>query len=269
MAWRKITVLAAGVAGAMLLASPAHAAVDPTIPLNDAHTNITAPQFGTKDCTGPFADLAPGKDGWHFVLPAVSGDDFVSVTLTFNSGGSNFDVVIDAIAPLHDFGAGWEGWIDDAGSSGSFRHAYVITDAGWTLIDGEAVVTGPGADGAPGDEFNLSHVCVGTPPTTPPGTPTTVPATTTPPTTTTTTMTTTNGGPSRTTTIGGLGNGGGGGAPAAGGAGSGSLPVTGVALGGMLLTGLALVGGGVALVVLRRRRDAAPAPVDVPPVDEP
>jgi LPXTG-motif cell wall-anchored protein len=37
--------------------------------------------------------------------------------------------------------------------------------------------------------------------------------------------------------------------------GGGSLPITGVAAGGIALAGLALVGGGVALLVLRRRRD--------------
>jgi LPXTG-motif cell wall-anchored protein len=118
----------------------------------------------------------------------------------------------------------------------------------------------------------VSHwfVCGGgaTPPTTTPPA-TTPPATTTPP--TTTTMTTTGG--SSETTGGGLGNGSGtpssGGAAGVGGGGGGSLPTTGVALGGVLLAGLALVGGGVGLVMLRRRRDAAAAPVDVPPVDEP
>ncbi|HEX5996078.1 MAG TPA: hypothetical protein VFY84_13140, partial [Jiangellales bacterium] len=65
-------------------------------------------------------------------------------------------------------GGGWSGYFSDAGPNNN-HHAWVITDAGWTLTGGEAVVDGEGQQ----DFFVLSHTCPGVPTTeTPTPTPT-------------------------------------------------------------------------------------------------
>jgi LPXTG-motif cell wall-anchored protein len=79
-------------------------------------------------------------------------------------------------------------------------------------------------------------------PTTPPGTPTTTPPATTPP-----TEGTPPGGSVSPSTGGGNGGG--------NGDNGGSLPITGVAATSIALAGIVLIGGGVALMTLRRRRD--------------
>ena len=244
MAWRKATVLAALAAAALAVATPAHAAalVTGDIPIHDDHVPTTAAGFPTKQCTGPLANLALGKDGWHFVLPSASGGSFVSVTLTFNAGSGDFPVTVDAIFPAvdSDAGLGWSGYITNAGPD--YIHLYLFTPSGWTLTAGVATVTnpGPGPDPTkPGDQgsfFNLSHTCVGDSTTPTPG----ITTTTTPPVTTTTgtsTSSTTFTSPGTTPT-------------------DPSLPTTGAALSGVILAGVGLVAGGVMLMVLRRRRDA-------------
>jgi LPXTG-motif cell wall-anchored protein len=105
--------------------------------------------------------------------------------------------------------------------------AWIRTPAGWTLTAATAEITGTAT------HFVLSHTCVpGTPRTTTPPPKTTPPADSTPP---------------RTTTPG-----------------DGDLPLTGTSLTGLLVAGMALVVGGVVLLVLRRRRDgtAGPRPDD-------
>lgn len=102
-------------------------------------------------------------------------------------------------------------------------HAYVFTPAGWTLTGGTATVSGTPAQGA---DFVLSHTCPGGGGSSP--------------------------GPSPTPSDGDgsspPGNGGGGG-------GGGGLPVTGTAVGAILVAGIGLLGAGVVLLVVRRRRD--------------
>jgi LPXTG-motif cell wall-anchored protein len=99
--------------------------------------------------------------------------------------------------------------------------AYIISPAGWTLIDAEAEVENPDE----GAFFNLTHTCPGKPgdsPTTP-GEQATTPG----------------GSPSapgdQTTTAGGL-------------------PTTGASIAIVFALGLALAAGGVLIMILRRTR---------------
>jgi LPXTG-motif cell wall-anchored protein len=240
--WLSRLAVAAAAAGAVTLMTATSAwAVDPvTINLHPDHDNVTAKGFDGDTCDGPFADLPDGFDGWHFVLPSASGDSFVQLNLVFTKSDGSESVTItstdsnnpseDATVPLGE----WFGYFDNAGAAE--KHAYVFTEAGWTLTSGTAQVVGAAADES--DVFNLSHTCAGdgTPPTEPPPTtapPTEPPSTTEPP---------GNGGsspPPTTTTPGG------------------GLPVTGTAIGGIVIAGIGLVAAGIALLAIRRRRDIA------------
>jgi len=237
--WLSRLAVAAATAGAvtMMTATSAWAAV--TITLNPAHVGKT-PGF-QEDCSGPFANLPGDKDGWHFILPSASGDNFLQLDLVFTKPGGGSETVtitsnnagspsVDTTPPTGE----WSGYFDNAGAVD--KHAYLFTDEGWTLASGTAQVDGAAAQ--PSDTFNLSHTCAGDgpPPTEPPPTtapPTDPPATTEPP---------GNGGsspPPTTTTPGG------------------GLPVTGTAIGGILIAGIGLVAAGIALLAIRRRRDIA------------
>lgn len=114
-------------------------------------------------------------------------------------------------------GAYPSGIITDNGTS----KAWVIVPSGWTLVNGSATV-----DVATTQNFQVTHTCTGTatpsPSTSP--TPSKSSGTSTPPS-------------SGSSTPGG------------------NLPLTGPAIGGIVLTGIAALGGGIALLVLRRRRD--------------
>lgn len=152
------------------------------------------------------------------------------MTLQFSTPGGPVAVgpIMSSDANNPSAGTGWSGYFDNAAMAE--KHAYVVTDAGWTLLSGTAQVDPSGNDG---DNFNLSHTCPGTPPS---GTPTpspSTPATTAPPGTT----------PGRKPS-GGVSTGGG------GSQGSGGLLL---GLGALALAGTA----GLGLVVARRRRDVA------------
>jgi hypothetical protein len=119
------------------------------------------------DCPG-YVSGAP-FDYFHFVLDG-NAHDFVEVTAEFSTG--NVTLVVDPQS----------------------KHAYMRAPAGSVLLDAYADVT-PDDASIPGD-FQLSHVCLGTPgesttPTTVTTTPTTVTTTPTTVTTTPTTVTTT------------------------------------------------------------------------------
>ncbi|MFI7574745.1 LPXTG cell wall anchor domain-containing protein [Micromonospora sp. NPDC049497] len=226
----RAAVSTAAAAACLTLATPAWASS--TAPLHPDHKGSTAAGFETKDCNDEqFEKLPADHDGWHFVLPTKEGGNFEAVTLTFKStAGTTVTVKLpDASDPYTDFFVA-------NGGDGQVKHAYVFTPAGWTLVDGTATVSGTA------DRFNLSHTCAGGGT---PGTPTpTTPVPTTP------------GNPGESENPGGSGTptpgtGGGGGSEDDGG-----LPVTGVAGTSIALAGLALIGGGVALTVLRRRRDS-------------
>lgn len=228
---------ASGIA-VLALAGPA-LAVDATIPIKDDHVPTTAADFPTHECTDNQLPQKPGEDGWHFVLPSGSPEPavFVEVRLTFE----------DAT------GATQTKTIPGDGTLGppSAKHAIIYTPAGWTLVAGEADITGQ-ADGKP-SEFNLSHTCpasaspspsasptgspTGSPTATPTGSPTVTPTGSVVPT------------PSDTPTSSVT--------PSTSPTPPGQLPVTGLAIGGIVLTGLGLVGAGAAMRVLRRRDPAA------------
>jgi hypothetical protein len=231
-----VTIPAA--AAVLLLGGTAAAAV--TLPLHAAHRNTTAAGFGTHSCDQIPAGLQGGSsDGFVFVLPGNDAS-FVSLSLSFrNTGGSTVPITIPNPADAYPDG------ITTNGTS----KAWVVVPAGWTLLDGSAVVDN---NETKADDFNLTHTCVGTPSSPSPSkSPSTSPSTSASPSASASPSTSVSGTPESSTlpsvtatpspatsTPGG----------------GGSLPVTGVALSGTLLTGVALVAGGAALLAVRRRR---------------
>lgn len=132
----------AGLIGALALASPAQA-TEP-IDINPDHIGKPATYFeegcGT-DSQLP-DDLGANEDGWVFVLPG-GNDDFVSVTVTYADEDGD-EHVLDAT-------------IVSNGNSGSAKHAYIITPAGWTIVEASAVIEGDSTF------FNVTHTCPGEP----------------------------------------------------------------------------------------------------------
>lgn len=233
--WLSRLTVAAAAAGALTLgtATSAWAADTITIPINDGNVPTTAEQFESEDpqkreadCKDivdffnslPDSETASAQDieldGWHFILP--TGDsEFEAIRLTFTKpGGAVVNVTIEGSSD----DPAWLGVFKETGSE-QVKHAYLLTEAGWTLTGGEADITGTA------DQFNLSHTCAGITVDDDPSSPTPTPGTpngSTPP-----------------------GNGGGG----------GGLPVTGTAVGGIVVIGIGLLAAGVALMAVRRRRD--------------
>ncbi|SCF30015.1 LPXTG-motif cell wall anchor domain-containing protein [Micromonospora viridifaciens] len=266
----------------LALATPAWASS--TISLHSAHKGSTAAGFGEQKCSDErFADKAGNQDGWHFVLPGgKDSGSFESLSLTFKNGSTQVEVKIpDSSDAYPDF-------FYSAG--GRTIHAYLFTPAGWTLADGSAVISGKGskfnlshtcpgkaAEESPSPSPSTPGEESPTPTPSTPGEETPTPTPSTPgeetPTPTPSTpceMSPTptpgeesptpgeesptpceSGGPSETPSPSSSVGGGAGGDSDNG----GGLPVTGVAVTGIALTGLVLVGGGAALMVLRRRRD--------------
>ncbi|MFI7553639.1 LPXTG cell wall anchor domain-containing protein [Micromonospora sediminimaris] len=225
-----------GVAATALLALAAPAWASSTVPLHSAHQGSTAADFQQQCADTRFADRPADHDGWHFVLPGgPSAGGFESLTLTFNNGSGTVDVTVPDAADAYPDA------LYPAGQNESrLIHAYLFTPAGWTLVDGSATISGQG------DRFNLSHTCAGQPtPESPTPTPTTSESPTPTPTVPESPV------PSDTPSASPSNGTGGGG----GGDDDGSLPVTGAAATTMALVGVGLIGGGVALVALRRRRD--------------
>ncbi|MEV4202674.1 LPXTG cell wall anchor domain-containing protein [Micromonospora globbae] len=256
---------AAAATACLALATPAWATPS-TTPLNPAHRGSTAAGFGTQECGDErFATRADNQDGWHFVLPGgKEAGSFESLTLTFDNGTTDVEVKIpDASDPYPD------AFYSTGGKNPRVIHAYLFTPAGWTLVDGSAVISGTAA------KFNLSHTCPGTAvgespspsPSTPGGeSPTPTPSTpggesptptpSTPGGESPTPTPSTPGGESPTPADSGTPSASA--SPGTGVGGSddeGSLPLTGVAATSIALTGVVLIGGGVALMTLRRRRD--------------
>jgi hypothetical protein len=240
---RAAAVSATSAIAVLAFAGPAMA--DTTIPLHEDHKGSTAAGFPTHECEGQLPET-PGKDGWHFVLPA-SGDpdaEFVSLTLTYTDTADQTQTV--QVPP---------GGVIDG------MHAYVFTPAGWTLEDGTATITSAAGEGP--DDFVLSHTCPAgpseSPSTSPSETPSQGPS----------------DSPSETPSQGPSGSMTPSQGPSDTPPGSvapstspttppGQLPVTGLAIGGIVLTGLGLVGAGAAMRALRRRD---PAAADTPETD--
>ena len=173
---RMATVVAATASLALIGAGPALA--QDTINLQETHKGSTALGFGTQECDGPFEDLGENEDGWHFIAPG--GSSFISLSLTFTDLDDNVvNVLITSTDPANpSTGAGWSGYFTTVGQ-GVEQHAWVFTEAGWTLEDGTAQVDDKGTQ----DFFVLSHTCPGVPTTqTPTPTPTPTPTLTPTPT---------------------------------------------------------------------------------------
>jgi hypothetical protein len=155
---RWLVRLAVAVAAAVCVVAPSGTAwAAATIPVNPAHQGAAA-TFGSKECAGPVADLAPDRDGWHFVLPR-GGTDLMSLTLTFRTRAGTTTAVIGSTSPDRPSGGpGWSGFLTPAGA-GQDEHAYLVTDAGWLLRSGSARVRPDSARGM----VDLRHTCPGTP----------------------------------------------------------------------------------------------------------
>ena len=217
---------AAGLIGALAFGSAAQAEETSTAYLKDAHKNLTAVEGDWDIACGEEnqipADKPDDADGWVFILPASTGEAFVSVTATFDDGEGNLtdiDATIVATA-----------------NGTQFKHAYVETPAGWTLVDAVAEITGAGKD----TDFNVTHTCPGEDvpdeetPTTPGESETPSEDVTSP------------GGEESPTVPGEAST-----TP------TGTLPTTGAPLTIALVSAAALAAGGAVLFFLMRRRQAA------------
>jgi hypothetical protein len=228
----RLAAAAAGGTLALALAGPA-LAQDPIV-INPGNVPTTAAGFGEQDCTGPFADLPDNVDGWHFVTGAA-GINFTELALRFDTPDGEVLVSIDSTdpeSPSTNADPFWSGFIGEPHNG----HAWVMTEAGWTLIDGEATVDEAGQQ----EQFQLSHTCPGEPGNGKTPTPTPEPSEEPTP------------GPSEEPTP----------APSEEPTPAPSeepkkpgLPVTGVGIGGMLVFGGGLLAAGIAMLAVRRRRN--------------
>ena len=128
---------------------------------------VTAANFTGEhrtDC--PNWAVGDPNDSFHFVTDA--GFNFVSLTVEFSTG----TVTTTTFGP------------PDA------KHAYVEAPAGATLVNAWATLDPAPEPGSPGADFQLSHVCVGTPVTSSSPPPSSHPVTSSVPVTTPATVTT-------------------------------------------------------------------------------
>ena len=232
MGKRSLMRLAAAAAGGILalaLAGPALA--QDTVHINPGNVPTTADGFGGGDCTDQLADLPENVDGWHFVIGA-GGINFTSLTLTYDTPEGEVIVSIDSTdpeSPSTNADPFWSGFIGEPHNG----HAWVMTEAGWTLTDGEATVDVAGQQ----EQFQLSHTCAGEPSEEPTPTPSEEPTPTpseepTP-------------APSEEPTP----------APSESPDEKPGLPVTGPGLGGLLVLSGGLFAAGIAMLAVRRRRN--------------
>ena len=225
MALRRLTMLgaaaAAGAAVVLMVPSVAWANTTPSLLAGQTGKNILAsdPTFnkqGLPDCAGITHTAA--QEVWVFNWPGNDAGTLLSVTIGFDNTG---DQTPDVTKNLGD------GQL--TGDSGTLKW-FVITPAGLRLETGVSEISGTTSNGS----FVLTHTCAGTTTTTATPTPTTPPGDgSTPP--------------------------GDGSTPPGDGStppGDGNLPKTGVAIGGIVVTGIGLIAGGAVLMLARRRRDA-------------
>jgi LPXTG-motif cell wall-anchored protein len=220
----------AALIGALALASPAQAQ-GTTIPINGGNVPTTAQDFDPHSCDKVPGDKGADEDGWVFVLPASAGAEgnFISVTATFEDLEGNEQVLNTA-----EHG----GIVSGSGDN----NAFIISPAGWTLLDAEAEVNLQEGKGKEPD-FNLTRTCPGEPgeePTTPAEEPTTPGEEPTTPGQEPTSPALSPTAPGERTT------------DAAGG-----LPTTGASTGLMIALGLVLAAGGAVLIMVLRRRARA------------
>lgn len=216
-----ITSVAVGIA-ALGIATPAWANTPTTPDLHQTNVTLAGSGFdkGFGNCS-EVPDQSPTEDVWVFVWPGTANEDqLVELELKFDSDG---DGVADATLTEDD--------ATETTDSGALK-AVVTTPAGWTLLSGTSTITGDGVSPSPQGTFvfNLTHGCAGgevptTPPTSPPTSPSS-PSESTP-------------GETSSTPGGGGGN----------------LPLTGTAVGGLVVVGVGLLAAGVAMMAVRRRRE--------------
>ncbi len=151
-----IFAVVAAIALSIQTSSPKPAWADTPVTINPDHIGATADEFDEQDCSGPLGSPpGPNYDGWHFVLPSSSGDNFTSITIQFTSVTAG---PITAVFPDTDSGPGWVGYLAEAGN-GDVIHAYIFTTpTGQAIVNGSATVSPD--ESTPGT-FNLSHTCPG------------------------------------------------------------------------------------------------------------
>jgi LPXTG-motif cell wall-anchored protein len=171
-------------------------------------------------------DQGENQDVWVFVWPGNQVTALISLTLNFDTDGDGIaDTTLDETDAMETL------------DSGTFK-AWVVTDAGWTLVDGTSTVED--TDGMlPGDgDFQLTHTCAGKPGEEPSPSPSpSEPAPSETPPGETPPGETPPGEDDDDEKPG--------------------LPVTGLQTGGLVALGVALLAGGAAMLVVRRRRDLA------------
>jgi hypothetical protein len=128
---------------------------------------VTAANFSNQQTDCPNWAVGDAQDSFHFV--ADGGFTFTSLTVEFSTG----TVTTTTFGP------------PDA------SHAYVEAPAGATLVNAWATLDPVPAAGSPAADFQLSHVCVGTPVTSSSAPPSSKPVTSSAPVTTPATVTTT------------------------------------------------------------------------------
>jgi LPXTG-motif cell wall-anchored protein len=237
---RRAIVIAAAASLSIFAATPASAVVTEDVPLKTGHLGQLAGEFEEACDANQGGGPTQGFDVWVF---NARGGEFVEVRATFDGGaGPNVDVVIpDADQNPYDNGIA---------TNGSDK-AWVEVPAGWTIVSAEADIDW--GDQQPKADFVVTHTCPGTPDDEPdcelgqdcdPGEepcdeatedcdgeePECDEATEDCDEETTPTVTPSPGN---------------------------NLPRTGSSLTGLIAVGVVLVGGGVALLMYRRRRDAA------------
>lgn len=134
-------------ASAFLIAIPMTASAshgeDLDVSINPGNVPTTA-EFGGGCDNLP--ELGEFEDGWVFIVPSEGDPDahFNSVSATFEDNEGNEQTLGGTL-------------VEGSGDN----KAYIVTEAGWTLIGGSASIntTEGGAD-----SFNLTHACPGTPP---------------------------------------------------------------------------------------------------------
>ncbi|MFI7429541.1 LPXTG cell wall anchor domain-containing protein [Micromonospora sp. NPDC049836] len=230
----RAAVTASAAAACFALATPAWASAavtNPTLRQAGKHVLASDAEFdqGFGNCAG--ADQQAGQDIWVFIWPGNGVESVDAVKIGWDTDNDGTTDTFKTLADGH--------FTTDNGA----KKVWFATPTGWRLESGESTIHGQ----VPQNLFNLTHTCSGTTQTQSPSpTPSTTDSQSPTP---SDSGTPTPGQPGGTETPGPSGSVGG------GAGGGGSLPITGVAATSIAVTGVALIGGGIALMTLRRRRD--------------